>query len=70
MGSKARIDEPNSLRMYVFNQTPDNMNRYHGRPMKVVERESLMGYQKGYVETHGKLLCSFCCCHLLLVLLR
>jgi hypothetical protein len=53
MASSSRIDEVNSLRMYVFNERT-NHGTYHGRPMKVFERENLMGYPERYVEPHGK----------------
>jgi hypothetical protein len=61
MASSTRIDERQSLRMYVFKE-PKNDNgrssdrtieegrRYHGRPMSVGEREAMMGYPRGYVE--------------------
>ena len=50
MASKSRIDERNSLRMYVFKDRNVTTGNYHGRPMTVSEREKLMGYPTGYVE--------------------
>ena len=55
MASKTRIDERSTLRMYVFEKEKNpTTGNYHGRPMKVCEREALMGYSKGYVEEPGE----------------
>ena len=59
MASKTRIDERSSLRMYVFKNAPNFTGNYHGRPMKICEREALMGYRTGYVETPGECLLPF-----------
>ena len=56
MGSKSRIDERDSLRMYVFQTKPrihKNQIVYRGRPMTISEREKLMGYPDQYVEKAG-----------------
>ena len=56
MGSKSKIDERDSLRMYVF-QTKSRIHKnqrvYRGRPMTISEREKLMGYPEQYVEEAG-----------------
>jgi hypothetical protein len=66
MASAGRIDDRTTMRMYVFDEKKHKCpieegskvmeNRYLGRPMKVNERERLMGYPEGYVERPG-LLC-------------
>lgn len=53
MASSTRIDERNTLRMYVFQPTKKN-GKYYGRPMLTVERERMMGYPEGYVEKPGE----------------
>jgi hypothetical protein len=56
MASVGRIDDS---RMLVYKET-DKRGRemgqqiYHGRPINVAEREIMMGYPKGYVESAGK----------------
>lgn len=50
MASKSRIDEFQTLRMFVFRKQNDVTHKYHGRPMLIVEREKLMGYPVGYIE--------------------
>lgn len=54
MGSAERMDERSTLRMYVFQDQPKG-GKYCGRPLTVSEREHLMGYPPGYVETPGRL---------------
>jgi len=51
MASPTRLDERSSMRMYVFADFKKASKRAHGRPLKVFERENLMGYPVGYVET-------------------
>ena len=53
MASRTRIDDVNTLRMYVFKNQPPKEDKYEGRPLTVVERERLMGYFEGYVEQPG-----------------
>ena len=53
MASPTRLDERSSMRMYVFAGYNKAAKRVHGRPLKVFERENLMGYPVGYVETAG-----------------
>jgi len=55
MASMARIDEPTSFRMYVFEKKPKD-KKYFGRPLLVVERERLMGYPEGYIEKPVRML--------------
>lgn len=55
MASTSRLDERNTLRMYVFQPqwyrtSTSNDWYYFGRPMKASEREVLMGFPKGYME--------------------
>ena len=57
MASTSRIDERNTMRMYVFDKQgrvtkegKKKMKKYVGRPMTVMEREKLMGFPVGYVE--------------------
>jgi hypothetical protein len=54
MASASRIDERNSLRMYVFKRNPISRRRFDGRPLSVGEREVMMGYPRGYVMTPGE----------------
>jgi hypothetical protein len=56
MASKSRIDEIQTLRMFVFQERDDQNEKYFGRPMLTVEREKLMGFPVGYVEIPGRLL--------------
>jgi hypothetical protein len=53
MAAASRIDDVNSMRMFVFREK-NKIGTYHGRYMKVFERENLMGYPEGYVQPHGK----------------
>jgi hypothetical protein len=39
MASKSRIDEIQTLRMFVFQERDDQNEKYFGRPMLTVERE-------------------------------
>jgi hypothetical protein len=55
MASKTRIDEFQSLRMFVFQERDEKKKAYFGRPMLTVEREKLMGFPVGYVEIPGRL---------------
>ena len=50
MASKARIDELNSLRMYVFRDQNQDGTHWFGRPITAAERELMMGYPKGYIQ--------------------
>lgn len=57
MASPLRIDERQSLRMYVFDKNAveteeggRTVKKYLGRPMTVAEREKIMGFPEGYVE--------------------
>lgn len=56
MASTSRIDEIQTLRMFVFQDRDEESNKYYGRPMLTVEREKLMGFPVGYVEIPGKAL--------------
>ena len=56
MASTSRIDEIQTLRMFVFQDRDEETNKYYGRPMLTVEREKLMGFPVGYVEIPGKTL--------------
>ena len=57
MASKTRIDEFDTLRMFVFKKKRfrKKKRKYYGRPMHIIEREKLMGYYVGYVEKPGEL---------------
>ena len=54
MASTSRIDEIQTLRMFVFQDRDEETNKYYGRPLLTVEREKLMGFPVGYVEIPGK----------------
>jgi hypothetical protein len=63
MASSSRIDERNSLRMYVFRKEaqPVKLKKkgkpevcYFGRPINITEREIMMGYPTNYVKAPGK----------------
>mmetsp|Transcript_10420 Transcript_10420/g.15921 ORF Transcript_10420/g.15921 Transcript_10420/m.15921 type:complete len:775 (-) Transcript_10420:120-2444(-) len=49
MSSKSKIDDNQTVRMYVFQKNPKD-KKFYGRPFTVLERERLMGYPEGYVE--------------------
>jgi site-specific DNA-cytosine methylase len=42
------------LRTFVFKDGGNENDAYRGRPLKVVERENLMGFPEGYIEHNGK----------------
>jgi hypothetical protein len=57
MASKSRIDEFQTLRMFVFKKErygKRKKRKYYGRPMRIIEREKLMGYPVGYIQKPGK----------------
>ena len=53
MASKSRIDETESLRMFVFKDKDESNGKYAGRPMLVSEREKSMGFPLGYIKKPG-----------------
>jgi hypothetical protein len=56
MVSTPHDEDSQSLRLFVYEKTGKDNKIFLGRPMNTMERENLMGFPVGYVDTAGEFL--------------